>query len=362
MPTSRRLELSKRSAGIFVGAVAAFAVAIPLANAASTNRHSTSSAPASRIGPAARPAFPTFVHLPADQARHPGFSNEWWYTVGHIRAAGHRYGYEVQLSAGGLAQIGLTDVTSGKFASHQYVYASDQISTSTTSLDVRMPNASLAGPLDNMQLAADLPNGMGTLRLRLKAVGPTMYNNGTGLFPFLGGTSYYYSLPWLQTAGTLTLRGKSTRVTGTSWLDRQWGNWDWGKLQKWTWMALQLSNGQALNLWDLFADGGETHWATVLSANGSERVVSVNPVAPNATDFQTSPVTRQRYAGKWTVEIPALQAKLTVTAKPVLQEIDAGAPFTPGINEADSTVSGTYLGRPVAGQAYVEQFGIWNRP
>jgi len=42
-----------------------------------------------------------------------------------------------------------------------------------------------------------------------------------------------------------------------------------------------------------------------------------------------------------------------------LQEIDTGAPFTPGINEAASTVAGTYLGRRVTGEAYVEQFGIW---
>jgi hypothetical protein len=38
---------------------------------------------------------------------------------------------------------------------------------------------------------------------------------------------------------------------------------------------------------------------------------------------------------------------------------DAGAPFSPGINEAASTVAGTYLDRPITGQAYVEQFGIW---
>ena len=359
MSASRRIKLRRRSAGIFVGALAAFAVALPLASAAIPNRQSTASAPASRPGPTAPPGFPTFVHLPADQVKHTGFSDEWWYTIGHIRAGRHEYGYEVQLAAGGLAQIGFTDVSSRKYVSRQYLYTANQISISTTALDVRMPNASLAGPLDNMQLTADLPNGMGTLHLRLKAVGPAMYNNGTGLLPFFGGMSYYYSLPWLQTAGTLTLRGKSTRVTGTSWLDHQWGNWDWGKLHKWTWMALQLSNGQALDLSDMFGDIGEMHGATVLSPDGSERVVSVNPLAPKATDFETSKVTSQRYAGKWTVKMPALQAKLTVTAKPVLQEIDAGAPFSPGINEADSTVSGTYLGRPVTGQAYAEQFGIW---
>jgi predicted secreted hydrolase len=347
------------SRGAAVGALATLAIGLPLASAAADRRHHTASATSSPPGPAAKPGFPTFVQLPRDQARHQGAGVEWWYTVGHISSGRHTYGYEVQLVAGNVAQIGFADISSGKYASQQYLYTPDQISVSTTALDVRMPAASLSGPLGDMRLTADLPHGMGTVHLTLKAVGPTLYNNGTGLLPFLGGTSYYYSLPKVQTTGTLTLRGRSTHVTGTSWLDRQWGNWDWSKLHRWTWMALQLSNGQALNLWDMFDTNGETHWATVLSPDGSERVVSVRPLAAGATHFQRSPATGQRYAGRWTVRIPSLPAKLTVTARPVLQEIHAGAPFSPGINEAASSITGTYFGRRVTGSAYVEQFGIW---
>jgi predicted secreted hydrolase len=344
--------------GVILGALASLVIGIPLASAAGTRQKRTGSAK-SPPGPTAKPGFPTFVHLPRDQAGHQGAGVEWWYTIGRVSSGRREYGYEVQLVAGGVAQIGFTDVSSGRYASQQYLYGAKQISVSNTALDVRMPQASLSGPPTNMHLTADLPHGMGRLRLKLKAVGPTLYNNGTGLFPFLGGSSNYYSLPKVQTSGTLTLGGKSARVTGTSWLDRQWGNWDWSKLHRWTWMAVRLSNGQALNLWDMFDTSGETHWATVLSPDGSERVVSVSPLASHATDFKTSSVTGQRYAGKWTVRIPGLKATLTVAARPVLQEIHAGAPFSPGINEAASSVTGTSLGRRVTGAAYVEQFGVW---
>jgi predicted secreted hydrolase len=40
-----------------------------------------------------------------------------------------------------------------------------------------------------------------------------MYGNGTGLCPFLAGSSYYYSLPNLQTFGTLTLNGKTSNAS-----------------------------------------------------------------------------------------------------------------------------------------------------
>ena len=41
------------------------------------------------------------------------------------------------------------------------------------------------------------------------------------------------------------------------------------------------------------------------------------------------------------------------------ESIQADVPFSPGINEAASTVTGTYRGKRTTGQAYVEQFGIW---
>jgi predicted secreted hydrolase len=265
------------------------------------------------------------VHLPADQAAHPSATDEWWYTVGHVSSHGHEYGYEVQLASSGLAELAITDVTAGRYYTQQAAYKPGQFSVSATRLDVRMPDATLSGPMDAMHLTATLPQG--SLDLQLNAKGQVIYDNGTGLFPFLKGSSYYYSLPNLQTSGTLTLGGKASKVTGQSWLDRQWGTWDWTQLHRWTWMAIQL--------------------------------VSVSPLAKDATDFATSPTTGQRYVGKWTVEIPSLKTRLTVTATPTLQEIQAKMPVSPGINEAAATVAGTYQGKRTTGQAYVEQLGIW---
>jgi hypothetical protein len=43
----------------------------------------------------------------------------------------------------------------------------------------------------------------------------------------------------------------------------------------------------------------------------------------------------------------------------VLQEIPPAAPTQSGTGESDSSVTGTYRGQPVTGQAYVEQLGDW---
>jgi predicted secreted hydrolase len=186
-------------------AAAAFTVVFPQASSATAS------------------GFPTYVHLPADQAAHPSAAEDWWYTLGHVSSHGHEYGYEVQLISSGVAELAINDVTAGKYYTQQVAYLPGQFSVSATKLDVRMPDATLAGPMNAMHLIATLPQGR--VDLKLNAKGPVLYDNATGLFPFLKGSSYY-SLPNLQTTRTLTMGSKTSKVTGQSWLDRQWGNWD----------------------------------------------------------------------------------------------------------------------------------------
>jgi predicted secreted hydrolase len=352
------MQEQQRRSTAAVATLAFGAVLAVVASSAVPATAGTGSDPAGPGRPAAAtaaPAFPTFVHLPADQAAHPDTPWEWWYVVGHVNAHGHRFGYEVQIVAGRAPQtlIAITDKTTGAYYTQSLSYPPDQTSFSTTALDVRTPSATLSGPMDAMHLHATLP--VGEIDLMLSTRGPALYNNGTGLMPFLGGTSYYYSLPSLATQGTLTENNHTYQVTGESWLDRQWGSWDWSTLQKWTWMAVQLSNGDRVDLWDLLAQGSEFPYATVLHPDGTHEIVAVNPLADGTSDFWTSPTTGKRYGTRWTVNIPALDASLTVVAQPQGQEVQASG----GIYEGAAGVTGRYRGTPVGGQAYVEQLGNW---
>jgi len=342
-------------------AIAALAFGAVLAGAALSAIPATAgpgSGPADTGDPVAAAtasAFPTFVHLPADQAAHSNATQEWWYVVGHLNAHGHRFGYEVTIGAGEAPQsfIAITDKTTGEYYTQSQRYSPDQASFSTTALDARTPSATLSGPMDAMHLHATLP--VGEIDLTLSARGPALYNNGTGLIPFLGGTSYYYSLPSLASQGTLEVNNHTYQVTGESWLDRQWGAWDWSTMQKWTWMAVQLSSGDRVNLWDLFAQGSEFPYATVLRPDGTHEIVAVNPLADTTSSFWTSPTTGKRYGTRWTVNIPALDASLTVVIELQGQEVQAFG----GVYEGAGSVTGRYRGKPISGQVYVEQLGNW---
>lgn len=337
-------------------AVAVVALGAMLAGATAPATARTNSDTASETASAAAaPAFPTFVQLPADQAAHPDASQEWWYVVGHLDAPGHRFGYEVQIIAGAkpTALIAITDKTTGQYYTHSQSYLPEQAGFSATTLDARVPSASLSGPMDAMRLHATLPSG--TIDLTLTARGPALYANGTGLMPFLAGTSYYYSLPRLVSAGTLTIGDHTYPVSGESWLDRQWGTWDWSAERKWTWMALQLSGGDRVNLWDIADRDGTHSYATVLHPDGTHEIVAVTPLAGSTRDYWVSPTTGKRYGTRWLVRIPARDAALTVVADPPAQEIQAFG----GIYEGAATVTGRYDGKPTGGRTYVEQHGNW---
>jgi predicted secreted hydrolase len=286
--------------------------------------------------------------------------------VGHLTAHGQEFGYEVQIIARSdidgstepltpaEAFVAITDVTTGRYLSQVFEYKPGQGTFSSTRLDESTPNATLWGPLNAMRLQASMPAG--SIDLTLDAQGPAIYNGGNGLIPFLAGSSYYYSLTTVSTTGTIVEKGHEYKVSGQSWLDHQWGNWNWLVTQKWTWMGIQLSDGVSLDLWDIFSSGTENHYATVLEPDGTEHVVAVEPLASHTSGFVTSPTTGQRYGSQWRVLIPALHTSLTVRAVPGLQEIQADG----GVNEADSAVTGEYEGRPVTGHAYTEQLGNWH--
>jgi len=101
MSTSSFLKSRKlRGAANAGAAAAALAIVIPQAGSAAAGHSGTAATTAAAQPDAATgTGFPTFAHLPADQAAHPKAPEEWWYTIGHVSSHGHKYGYEVQLTS-----------------------------------------------------------------------------------------------------------------------------------------------------------------------------------------------------------------------------------------------------------------------
>ena len=262
-----------------------------------------------------------------------------------------------------LSIVSLSDRANKRYMQRETVYKSGQFRISTQRLDIGCPTSGISGSLDQMQLWAELPDGAGKFELRLKRVGPALDNCATGFFPFLSNEVQVWqsSLPYLRAEGTLTLDGKAIRIAGDAWLDRQWNDMSadfFAKKTKWKWMNLNLSNGHKMSVWDMTVDGkNENAWTTIMSPQGTHIVADIVPLAQDEADYWISPVTKQRYATKYTVRVPALKTELHVKVWDGLPQQEIVSPSGDDKYEAACTVEGRFMGETVSGFNCVELVG-----
>jgi predicted secreted hydrolase len=262
-----------------------------------------------------------------------------------------------------LSIISLTDKTNRWYTHKETVYDAGKFSISTERLDISCPTSGIKGTLDDMTLWGDLPEGRGKVEVKITRHGPVLYNCATGSFPFLNNEVqvWQYSVPHLKAVGTLTLDGKTSKIAGDAWFDRQWNDMSpdfFNKLTKWKWMDLNLDNGYKISIWDMTVDGkNENAWATVLAPDGTHTVADIVPLAEGESDFWTSPVTGQTYATRYVVKIPSLDAEFVVKAYEGQLEQEIVSPSGDDKYEAACTFTGKFMGENVSGFNYVELVG-----
>lgn len=300
-----------------------------------------------------------------DLGRHsPGPEPTWFdsiYFTSTVKADGHEFGLQVHTrafpnSAGNTYRwtFSVTDKTTGWYKAHQVIIEPEDYHWSQGKLDITAPGLSWTGDLAHQSVRVTTP--WGSLDVQLVPKGPALNYASTGVFHMVDVPNYEFALPQMRTSGTLVIGDQKHAITGTSWLDRQWGELP-TTLTRWTWLNLDMPNGDKVAIWDAIGRSTEDCWATVLHRDGSYDVVAVEPLAQGASKPWTSPTSGQTYPTRWQVRIPALRAELKVwvTGTPG-QEIEAGES---GYLEATSAFAGTYGGKKVRGENYVEMIGDW---
>ncbi|MHC3470758.1 lipocalin family protein [Streptomyces sp. 7R007] len=308
---------------------------------------------------------PTTIDPAADlaaQSPAPGtqFADSIYFTS-QVKAGGHDFGVLVHTlnmpnQDRRLLAVTVSDEKTGWYKSYEVPIDKNDYHWSTSGLDITMPGLTWTGDAQNMSVKATTP--WGALDFHLQTEGrPVMEYAGTGTFSLLGNQQYEYAFPSMRTTGTLTVQGKTEKVSGETWLDRQWGPLSLNSSSfHWTWMNLSLPNGDRVAVWDYAGSTGNA-WATVLHPDGSYDLAAVKPLADGAHRFWTSPTSGNSYPTRWTVDIPSLRTHLAVG----ITGSDAQEPEGDSRYEGTASFSGTYEGKHVTGKNYVEMVGNWKR-
>jgi predicted secreted hydrolase len=197
------------------------------------------------------------------------------------------------------------------------------------------------------------------LDLQMQPLSPVVPNGEHGLSrksALPGAASYYYSIPRLSVRGSLKRNGTESAVTGTAWLDREWGS---GALAPdqigWDWFALQFDDGSTLMFYALRRRDGTFDpfsAGTFVDSSGRARALSESELLIEVLDHWTSD-RGDRYPSRWRLSCAALG--LEVTVRPLLA--DQELKVRPRYWEGAVGVQGRRAGQAIAGRGYVELVG-----
>jgi predicted secreted hydrolase len=204
-----------------------------------------------------------------------------------------------------------------------------------------------------------------TLDVRLAGTKPAVLHGGSGLITYgLAGFSYYYSRPRMAVSGTLADHGAAIAVTGTAWMDHQWGNFVSLAGAGWDWYSIQLDNNTEYMLY-IIRDAQKRPLSTVgtyVASDGRASEVRAGAIAVQPQGQWTSPVTHGNYPAGWQVALSDQRLSLTLTPALADQELVTAQSTGVAYWEGVVRVSGTLAGHPIGGQGYVELTGYATVP
>lgn len=313
----------------------------------------------------------SLLTFPNDEGRHNGEPIEWWYTAGQLTAiSGKTYSYMLTyfyypaLSFDGFRILNITEDATGKFYSetkpvhytalsnsqldvHASVYQSDDEEW-VTKKDV---NDNLV-PFEYSIKAASSDVSLDLDYKSLKR--PLILGDSGYLKEGIVNYTYYYSQTRNEVSGKITLNGITENVTGISWIDRQYGDFNPWTGEKYEWFLLQLSNGMDINLWNIFTPDNQ------ILDNEKYRILSayVNDSTQYTTSdfkierlgFNWMPDSQMCYSDKWRLTSEKNKIDLTMTTAHHNSEVQLPFRFFEGA----TNISGTVNGVDVTGFGFAE--------
>ncbi len=291
-----------------------------------------------------------------DWGPHHGAPLEWWYVSSACPETGlafHVAFFRAQMPAErgvlgiplrtllpgayGIANLSVTDLRTGERYVRQrsdIPFASGRLEGDPLRLELGPWRLAKCGPAGRYVLR------VGPLDLTLQAEKPrTVHPPGCSGNAALGRMAYQ-SITRLRYEGTW----RDRPVSGTAWMDHQWGWQVPMRDARWDWHGLQLDDGTDLMLYDLTDPEGTQRCtqATATDAAGVSRALSGVRLAPLAT--WRSP-RGHLYVVGWTAEIDG--EMLTIRPLTLDEEISGllGVPYW----EGPVVVEGRFRGREVRG-------------
>lgn len=327
--------------------------------------------------------------FPQDHGAHEAFRTEWWYYTGQLAAKnGRQFGYQLTFFRRGMSreqvktnpsrwtvsQLYLAHFAVSDLKNKQFLYA-EKISRAglgkagadQNRLHVWIDQWSADADEKDVHHLRATDSSM-SIQLALSPEKPPVIHGENGISrkgSALGQASHYYSFSRLDTNGTVTIGEESFEVTGTSWMDHEFGSADLAPdLVGWDWFSVQLDDRSELMLYRLRrADGTADPSAsgTYIAPDGRTSHLAANAFTLTPITFWESPAGKVRYPQHWRLSVPSQQLLLELTPRMENQELRTSGSTQVTYWEGAIEVNGAANGKPIKGQGYMELTGYAER-
>lgn len=330
----------------------------------------------------ARAIDPRSFRFPADHGPHPEFQTEWWYFTGNLFSeSGRRFGYQLTIFRFALSQE-IQERTSEWAAQNIYMghFALTDLEEMNFYHFERFAREALglAGAeslpmevwLEDWSILSLDPSGF-PMRLRaetediaidffVETSKPVVLQGEEGLSQKSaepGNASYYYSFTRMPTKGVIRIHDQKIKVSGFSWLDREWSTSVLGQDQVgWDWFSLQLDNDHELMYYQLRKNNGTADplsSGVIVGPEGRYWPINSTDIQIQVLDHWDSPETQATYPNRWRIIHSGEGLDLEVIPIMPNQEMETSVRYWEGAVD----IKGDFAGRKVEGFGYVELTG-----
>ena len=275
------------------------------------------------------------IAFPQDFGPHPDFRIEWWYVTANLSdAAGAAYGVQWTLFRQALAPgeerdgfanqqvwMGHAAVTAAGAHRFSETLARGGIGQAGVTAmpfkawidDWSFAETDGAKGLASATLSASGADFSYALALKSRHAPVLQGDHGYSRKSERGQASYYYSQPFFDVSGTLTIAGRTVDVTGQAWMDREWSSQPLASDQRgWDWFSLHLPAGDKLMLFQLRGERGAAFRSgSWIGADGSVTALTSDDIV--LTPGEPREVAGRRLPVAWTVEVKSRGLRITTT-------------------------------------------------
>lgn len=310
----------------------------------------------------ALPNSNTRFDYPSEHAAHPMFRIEWWYVTANLQGPnGAEYGIQWTLFRNALRPTGkpqdqawmahaaVSTPNGHRFAERFARGGRGQADVAASPFNAFIDEWQMTGPdLNDVRLTAQGTDFAYDLNLIADRPFVMQGTEGFSVKSEAGQASHYYSQPFYQIEGTITLDDQVIPVSGQGWLDREWSSQPLTETQTgWDWLSLHLDGGDKLMVYRLRDAAGAPYTVgTWTNSDGTpdpleNGEVTLEPVREETVEGREVPV-------EWAITLPARQLEITATALYPDSWMGTLIPYW----EGPVTVTGTHPGR-----GYLEMSG-----